>query len=136
METKPNEPSKEGQSSKKVAKKRRHACDGCDKSFKYSYYLEAHKDIVHLGIRTHVCERCDKNFISAASLKQHEIVHSGNHPFTCDQCDKSFTQLGSLTYHKQAVHQRIRTHACSQCEKRFFLAKDLAAHVLSHTGIT
>lgn len=119
-----------------VAKKRAFACDECDKSFKYSWYLSAHREYVHLGIRTHVCEHCDKNFFSAQGLKQHAIVHSGDHPFTCDQCDKTFTQVGSLTYHKKSIHQQIRTHSCSQCPKRFFLAKDLASHVLTHTGKT
>lgn len=134
LETNSNVPRKKRKSTKGVATKRRYACDECDKSFKYSDYLVAHKECVHLGIRSNVCDHCDKNFISAGSLKQHAVVHSKEQPFTCDQCDKSFTQLGSLTNHKRSVHERIRTHACSQCTKCFFLAKDLATHVLSHTG--
>lgn len=96
--------------------------------------MSNHKAAVHRGILPHVCQHCNKRFATIVILEQHIVTHTGERPFKCDHCKASFTQSGSLVYHKQNIHQKIRPHACQECDKRFFLAKDLRNHLLFHTG--
>lgn len=136
----PEIPKKQDQSkyephTKSVRTKRKwHDCNECDKSFKNPSTLVNHKSAVHHGIRPYPCEQCDKRFASIMILENHLLTHTGERRFKCDECDQSFTQSGTLAYHKQNIHQKIRPHACGQCDRSFFLAKDLRAHLLFHSG--
>uniref|UniRef100_A0A4W4HFG7 Transcription factor IIIA n=1 Tax=Electrophorus electricus TaxID=8005 RepID=A0A4W4HFG7_ELEEL len=80
-------------------------CDQCKKVFHEAWFLQKHKQFVHLGER-HVfkcaSEGCLKVYTTQFSLQSHILsFHEGKRPFICshDGCGKAFAMEESLMRH-------------------------------------
>lgn len=86
---------------------RKHKCNTCGKSFKYSHHLKDHI-IIHTGERPFICsyEQCDKRFINHHKKVQHERIHTGEAVFVCkiDGCGKAFSDKNNLNDHTNNEH--------------------------------
>lgn len=80
-------------------KRKRYACDQCDKSYIESQSLKSHKKLIHEGYDEHACVHCDKRFRYAKRLERHLRSHTQGNPFECYQCRKTFTKFQNLREH-------------------------------------
>ncbi|KAB5595390.1 Zinc finger protein [Ceratobasidium theobromae] len=81
-------------------------CDRCDRSFRSSHALEAHRRDSN---QHHVCYQCDKDYRTYHSLRQH-LSHSSMHNF-CTWCDEDFDDIDDLGDHNNEEHS-----FCEPCE--------------------
>ncbi|KAJ7647532.1 transcription factor iiia [Roridomyces roridus] len=80
---------------------------------------------------------CGKAYSKPSRLEEHERSHSGERPFVCDTCSKSYLRESHLHAHiRSHLPQSDRPLACSEpnCEKRFWTAQHLNAHIEWHNG--
>ena len=49
----------------------------------------------------------------------------------CGKCGKNLASASTLKLHMKQVHDKIRDHACTYCEKVFSARGDLVRHVIS-----
>ena len=47
----------------------------------------------------------------------------------CEQCDYRSPHRGGLLSHVSAVHEKVKTHACAECDFRCTRSSDLKASV-------
>ncbi|KAL7303057.1 hypothetical protein TKK_0004275 [Trichogramma kaykai] len=120
-----------------AAKKPKHACRACLKTFKSRHSLASHVDAVHLGVKAYECDLCHKSFGWRGDVKKHiDAVHRGLRPRRCPQCPRSFAQSQTLKLHRDSVHRRLRPYRCDQCDLTFGQKKTLAAHRdARHSGL-
>ena len=129
---------------------RKHKCDQCEASFKYSQSLKAHK-ISHskekpekskkLKVKhkktCYTCKTCQKKFVWLRSLRFHEIGCCASTiedtPFICKTCGKGFKKKRNLNVHVKIAHGE-RLFACKICDKRFQTKMILRTHMRVHTG--
>ena len=106
-------------------------CMECDKSFRHKEYLFAHVKSAHS--KAFQCNVCDgKTFSSGNSLKRHiEIVHNGVKKHQCSHCNKKFALGQHLSLHEKVVHLKLRPYKCDVCEATFPYALSLRQHVSS-----
>ena len=68
----------------------KNVCTECDKSFRYSSQLKAHKTI-HTQERNHSCNQCGKDFCHKETMRRYmklpEELNSVKNP-NCDYCGK------------------------------------------------
>lgn len=84
----------------------------------------------------HVCDVCYGLFQSRSQLrnhvrKQHRPQPGGNLPVAliCPECRKSFMRSSLLKRHCKAVHDRLLSHACTRCPKRFSTERQRQRHL-------
>ncbi|XP_077359256.1 uncharacterized protein LOC144005146 isoform X2 [Festucalex cinctus] len=102
-------------------------CDRCEKAFKYSRSLEAHK-------RTHdelYCGVCRKILKDAATLERHKASHT---EFRCTRCEEAFTLFKPLRRHYQQFHNICRPFKCTCCSKTFSRLEYLIRHEWRDAG--
>ena len=81
-------------------------CNMCNKTFKHTYLLEAHK------IQDHGAKKPEAPI--------------------CVICGKKFTTYFNLKTHVRFVHKKERNYPCSKCERRFFTSCDMRRHERTH----
>ncbi|XP_019721200.1 zinc finger protein 572-like isoform X2 [Hippocampus comes] len=102
-------------------------CDGCEKAFKHSRSLEAHKQ-THAELYCGVCRKVLKD---AASLERHKASHT---EFRCTRCEQTFTLFKPLRRHYQYFHKISRPFKCICCSKTFSRLEHLIRHEWRDTG--
>ena len=75
-----------------------------------------------------VCHYCDKRFCQAYFVKKHIEAEHGEKPFKCDRCSKTFQSEKAKSYHKQTVHDAVRSVTCSICNQQFKTEVNLKQH--------
>lgn len=115
-------------------KRKRHACNQCDKSYAKSSTLKRHQRSVHQG-HSFICDICEKSFATKDQAKNHKIaVHDALRPYDCKQCGRAFSDRSNLRRHKMNIHQGIEAYVCDICDKRFSAKYALKCHLRTHTG--
>lgn len=80
-------------------------CDGCKKVFREAWFLQGHRQRVHLGEqRVFRCtvQGCQKSYTTEFNLKSHILtIHEGKRSFKCPHagCSKAFAMKESLKRH-------------------------------------
>lgn len=137
-----------------------HACQICDKTFKWNKDLLLHQQTDHdakgsfnsdspkvlkrsRSLKIHkrddtgenklTCGSCSKTFLSKRALMKHEMTHTREGTFSCEQCSKSFLQLEHLKNHKKIhVENKDYIFMCNNCPLTFYDAQKLMQHNLFH----
>ena len=125
---------------------KRYKCERCEKRFRSSSHLSAHKR-THSGDRPFECKTCQKTFTQHCNLKRHSLIHTGAKPYICGKCGNSYAQQSYLKYHILYIHTEGKSniysqkdsnyekrYKCERCEKRFRTSSHLSAHKRTHTG--
>lgn len=114
------------------SQKKAFTCDDCGVSFKQEATLYTHKKM-HREKQAGViydCQICQRTFISARTLKKHQMTHTGP-DLECDQCGKTYKQKDSLTKHIFSVHKRLKVRVmCRLCNKTLWNRKRMREHVV------
>jgi hypothetical protein len=111
------------------------ACNECDYKCGRAVDLKAHKDCVHLKLKTYACNKCELSFGESKNLKDHkDCVHLKLKQFACSECEMKFGQVGSLKSHNDCVHLKLKPYECNECDYKCGRAGDLKAHKLICTG--
>lgn len=108
-------------------KDRLHACNICNKTFRYSYQLNSHHKIVHSGIKNHVCNICGYAAAFKSALKVHQNKHLHDFRLHCDVCGKGYHEKHQLKTHMN-LHTRKQSFSCNVCGKAFFFKQYLTRH--------
>ncbi|XP_042863119.1 zinc finger X-chromosomal protein-like [Penaeus japonicus] len=98
--------------------------------------------MTHSDRRDHVCKTCGKSFRQQAQLLNHQVVHvtsPSSRPAwaqkgCCPECKRWFTDKKSMRLHINAVHMKVKPHACPHCSYRCSRKFDLNVHMRQHTG--
>jgi len=107
---------------------RNYICDECPKSYKTKIDLLQHKR-VHEKIKEPMsCEICHQKFSIRSKYNSHLRTHTIKGPQNCEICEKMFVNLRS---HIQQVHQKVRNHKCSICDKEFGKRSGLVRHIMT-----
>ncbi|XP_052864464.1 zinc finger protein 2-like [Anopheles cruzii] len=130
-----NETMHRNQHGEATTRKNSFPCDLCSKIFTRRSSLNAHKMVLHAGIRQHSCQICSRAFGKEDSLKTHLALHTGK-LHRCKLCGKAFAKAGFLRKHLEQ-HESTdggRKFACAVCSKGFTTKSHLADHELIHSG--
>jgi hypothetical protein len=114
-----------------------HTCF-CGKSYALKETLKSHIKNVHNLERRYKCTVCLKGFNSQPRLNDHFLnSHTEEkQKIPCDKCNKVFNSLRNLHTHK--IYHEPKTLKCSfeNCDKTFYIKKNLREHENSaHLGI-
>lgn len=58
----------------------------------------------------------------------------GERPYKCDQCGVTYAHRNTFRKHIKSVHEGVRPHVCTICDKRFTMKAQLNDHLVIHTG--
>lgn len=108
-------------------------CDVCKKKFNSWYYVEEHKNVVHLGIRPYCCETCGEKYKTKKSFEKHRLKHTDDpRPYRCELCKKKFPSKPPLREHILLEHfeDYPGTRYCLQCNppRKFLWENKLKSH--------
>lgn len=110
-------------------------CEICTKLFKQERSFISHMR-QHSGQLDFKCDICTKKFADSNALRSHKATHSVIRFNSCTAtgCQKTFKTSSALNQHKIVVHGE-KIHCCTfvGCSKSYAMAKDLKAHLKSHT---
>ncbi len=105
--------------------KYRHGCTLCEKVFSDKRHLEDHYRSRHNAAKLK-CDYCEKTFNSLRAFQKHQPLHTGIYPFHCSTCNQGFNLRSELEAHE---NQHLgRGYSCLNCNKVFYVEKDLAKH--------
>lgn len=115
-------------------------CAYCHKTYADKGVLRAHMRLKHPKevsateiTKKYVCQECGMAFKSPSLLRNHGSKHSYSRDYYCVECDKSFKTEATLKNHLKTVSihtQHIQLPlACTHCEKRFAIRRDLDRHM-------
>ncbi|XP_055711525.1 zinc finger protein 62-like [Phlebotomus papatasi] len=107
-------------------------CSQCEKSFTTAPSLRDHM-LRHADIKNHVCTVCGVKKVTRTELRKHMIIHSEK-MLSCEFCPLKFLRGDSLKQHIRIVHQEIKEHYCTICNKTFAISRTLKNHLMIHTG--
>ncbi|QQP56964.1 Uncharacterized protein FKW44_001809 [Caligus rogercresseyi] len=80
--------------------------------------------------KKHACNLCDKAFAQIINLRTHvATVHEGKKNYPCPECDKNFTQKGNLKAHITTIHQKLKNFQCVYCHKLFSQKGNMKTHI-------
>lgn len=79
-------------------------CDRCGKEFNTNLSLTIHMKIHDAKRKRHACPVCGKTFLRSNNLKRHEYLHTGLRPFACDLCGKCFPTNSERKTHVEHAH--------------------------------
>ena len=89
-------------------------CPDCGQILSSSRLLRAHRNAVHLKMRSHLCNYCGYNTTSQSNLRIHLRRHTEEKPFSCDSCDYRTSDHNSLRRHKMK-HTGEKQYKCPHC---------------------
>uniref|UniRef100_A0A1B0DQD7 C2H2-type domain-containing protein n=1 Tax=Phlebotomus papatasi TaxID=29031 RepID=A0A1B0DQD7_PHLPP len=104
------------------------SCEFCPYTTIHRMQIGRHVKIVHQGVRNYQCPHCKKALSSSIGLKNHIMIHTGEKPRACND------RRGNLKQHVNTVHQGIKNHHCTICNKSFGTTRSLKNHLMLHTG--
>ena len=113
------------------ARKIRHVCKICDRSFYHGRPFKRH--LLSYGKGRCSCRKCREVYFNHATFLHHECSHEKPRfqRRICRLCSENFASAKSLTQHQREVHG-IKTaasmHNCKFCDKEFELRKVMYDH--------
>lgn len=110
-------------------------CNICGKCFSNRNNLTKHHKTVHLKEKNYQCPTCQKRYDSSYRLRIHQNAHAGIRLFSCPLCPQSFITSSALSRHKKTVHKQGELYECNVCFRKFNVAYNMRAHMVTHTGI-
>ncbi len=110
-------------------------CNICGKCFSNRNNLTKHHKTVHLKEKNYQCSTCEKRYDSSYRLRIHQNSHNGIRLFACPLCPQSFITTSALSRHKKTVHKQGELYECNVCFRKFNVAYNMRAHMVTHTGI-
>ncbi|CAH1983466.1 unnamed protein product [Acanthoscelides obtectus] len=120
-------------------------CTNCEASFKTKLCLDDHILRKHaeftdsVSHKIHKCAECEYKTTFPDSLARHIMKHTGT-KLMCTKCDASFTTKLRLDNHVLKEHPGFtasvssKIHECIHCEYKTTYGRDLAGHMMKHTG--
>ncbi|CAK1554424.1 unnamed protein product [Leptosia nina] len=111
-------------------------CESCDKIFRSMNAKNEHFANVHKQVKRHRCPHCPEAFRNYFQKNKHIATIHGLKlkEFKCNVCPKVFTTSGKLGVHIRTVHLKMKRHACSLCEWKFYSKSELKEHMVRHGG--
>lgn len=90
----------------------------------------------HAGKKEHACPICDLSYKYSFILNRHIKSAHGKLSYACHLCAYTATRMESLRQHRKIVHEEVKLHCCSKCNKKYsfeWMAKRHFRHV--HLGL-
>lgn len=113
----------------------KYLCNICGKCLSDRNNLTKHHKTVHLKEKNYQCSTCEKRYDSSYRLRIHENSHKGIRLFGCPLCSQRFITTSALSRHKKTVHKQGELYECNVCFRKFNVAYNMRAHMVTHTGI-
>lgn len=110
-------------------------CNICGKCLSNRNNLTKHHKTVHLKEKNYHCTTCEKRFDSSYRLRIHQNSHQNIREFGCPLCPQRFLTSSALSRHKKTVHKQGVLYECNVCFRKFNIAYNMRAHMVTHTGI-
>lgn len=110
-------------------------CNICGKCLGNRNNLTKHHKTVHLKEKNYPCTTCNKRYDSSYRLRLHQNSHNGIRPFGCILCPQRFLTTSALSRHKKTVHKQGELFECNICFRKFNVAYNMKAHMVTHTGV-
>lgn len=85
------------------------------------------------GERAHACEMCDRSFRYLSHLVRHQAIHSGKKPHACGECGRAFTRLSTLHHHHQQAPSGEKAFRYQRYGNTFNYSTLLVQHLWIHT---
>ena len=104
------------------------SCEICQQSYQRRHTLKRHMH-THSDIKPHKCNICERSFAEKNKLDAHiQLIHMGIR-FNCAEggCDKGYTTKANLQLHISSYHNGAFKHFCEICAKGFNNRYNLAA---------
>jgi uncharacterized Zn-finger protein len=82
-------------------------CDVCDFTTKYPANLQAHRNSIHLQLKSFPCPQCSREFKDQSNRNRHVRSTHGQvlvRDFPCNLCSEDFKRSDNLTLHLKRVH--------------------------------
>ena len=107
------------------------SCPECGKTFTRNYHYLRHKDL-HLDVKKYKCPHCPKCFQQKVGRDLHIKTHFRlENQVQCSLCGQLFSRV-CINQHIQEVHEGLRPHACTKCDKTFKKKTHLQYHIKTH----
>lgn len=106
-------------------------CPECGVKVRNNSDLRRHQQKQHLRIKRFKCEECEFSCFEKSVLAVHSQTHlpmECRNLFPCEVCGKVLSTRNTLKAHVSAIHENIRSHACSWCPKTFAQKSCLQKH--------
>lgn len=110
-------------------------CNICGKCLSNRNNLTKHHKTVHLKEKNYQCTTCEKRYDSSYRLRIHQNSHQNIRLFGCVLCPQRFITTSALSRHKKTVHKQGQLYECNVCFRKFNIAYNMRAHMVTHTGI-
>jgi len=79
-----------------------------------------------------VCSECSSPLKFKGEVLYHKLQHGVQKDLIpCHDCKLAFTKMFAYRNHYKCVHEKVKRHKCTKCDKSFFFKKDLPKHVLA-----
>ncbi|CAG4958901.1 unnamed protein product [Colias eurytheme] len=114
-----------------------YSCEECKRTFDTARKKQLHDRSKHPGVNLpHKCAYCNERFNEVWKKLLHMTrVHDIKIPeIKCQACDKSFISKYLWRLHISRVHLMHKPFKCTNCEMQFYGKKELASHMIKHTG--
>jgi len=117
---------------KAMAKKKRHACPHCEKTFACKQACGEHVKAKHEGYTPFKCDQCHRSYGTQYGLKAHKF--SMHQRIKCDECGQEVSNTLILTRHKAKAHgiKPANSYQCNYCPLFYTLETQLEKHVMNH----
>lgn len=112
-------------------------CERCPKEFRTRRSRRLHERAAHGPSLPHKCGHCGERFKENWNKNEHlSRVHGVRAPAVqCRACERSFDSQQRWLLHMKRDHLMQRQHQCTSCEKAFYAKRELADHMVKHTGL-
>ncbi|KAK1172399.1 zinc finger protein 883 isoform X1 [Acipenser oxyrinchus oxyrinchus] len=115
-------------------KRRPHQCSFCDKAFKTQNARNVHENRHRRKPGLIQCATCLTLCSSEHERDQHQACHYQD-SFKCIHCTYSDKSWNKVYKHLCTQHDHGgETHACTECDKRFYRKLDLKEHLTKHSS--